>query len=79
MAETRWRRSRERGKTYSTADAAEACLIETGGGISENALHTAENAVLALARLVDVLHEQGKLSTDDVQKVLELYTYEVVE
>lgn len=80
MTETLWKNSWRPGKTHlSTAVAAEHSLIEEDGGQVENAGNTARNAVSALGRLIEILHEKGLLTTDEVQNVLDLYAYEVAE
>ena len=77
----RWRNrySYSDSRKLSTADAGEMSLTSTADGAVERANATAENAVLALARLVEVLEAQGLLTTEEVQQVLDLHNYEKVE
>ena len=77
MAKTMWVHWHS-GHPMTTADAAERSLIERDDGQVENAGWTARNAALALGRLVETLHEKGLLTTDEVQRVLDLYEYEAV-
>jgi hypothetical protein len=62
-----------------TADAGEQALISTDDGVIERATATAENVAAALARLVETLENKGLLTSDEVQRVLNLYGYDKVE
>lgn len=80
MAKTRWKPLWSTSDcTYTTADAGEFALTDRDGGIAESALSMAENTAGAVSRLVEMLHEKGILTTDEVYQVLELYGYEPVE
>ena len=63
----------------STATAAERELAAQEGGIAEQGRNTAENAVAALGRLVEVLEDKGLLTTGEVVAILELYGYVEVD
>lgn len=79
MVKTVWKSPWYPGRrAVQTSEAAET-LIDNDGGQVESAKYTAENAVNALGRLVETLHEKGLLTTDEVQQVLDLYGYEVAE
>lgn len=65
-------------RAISTSEMA-TMLIDTDGG-QEMRAWTAENAVNALGRLIETLHEKGLLTTDQVLQVLnQQYRYEVEE
>jgi hypothetical protein len=73
MWKERWYAGRP---ALSTAAAGAAALADNEGGVAERALGTAENTAAAISRLVEVLHEQGKLTDREVQHILDLHGYE---
>jgi hypothetical protein len=77
---TLWQNTYASGRApHGTAATGERVIVSTDGGVTERALTTAENTASALCRLIETLHDKGVLTTDDVQRVLELYGYEPVE
>ena len=76
---TMWRKQWGDGRVLSTATAAERELAAQEGGIAEQGRNTAENAVAALGRLVEVLEDKGLLTTGEVVAILELYGYVEVD
>ena len=73
---TKWKRPWMAEGHLSTAEAGARELISDSEGAVECARRTAENTAEALARLVEVLHERGKLTDAEVQHILDLYGYE---
>jgi hypothetical protein len=55
-----------RGQEVDIATAVEMSLSESEGGAVENAAATADNVARAFGRLVQILHERGHLSDDNV-------------
>jgi hypothetical protein len=77
---TLWQNTYASGRApQGTAATGERVIVATDGGVTERALTTAENTASALCHLIETLHDKGVLTTDDVQRVLELYGYEPVE
>jgi hypothetical protein len=66
-------------REFSTAGAGERELGDAEGGQVERALRVSDNAICALARLVEVLHDKGLLTDDEVVRVLDLHGYDKVE
>ena len=73
---TKWKLPWGRQGALSTANAGARELISDSDGAVESARRTAENTAEALARLVEVLHERGKLTDAEVQHILDLHGYE---
>ena len=73
---TKWKLPWGATWALSTANAGARELISDSDGAVESARSTAENAAEALARLVEVLHERGKLTDAEVQHILDLHGYE---
>ena len=76
---TKWKQKWGSDRHRSTAEVGERELGDAEGGQVERALGIADNAVRALARLVEVLHERGLLTDDEVVRVLDLHGYDKVE
>lgn len=60
---------------FNPADRARELISDSDGAV-ESARRTAENTAEALARLVEGLHEKGKLTDTEVQHILDLHGYE---
>jgi len=76
---TKWQEKWGSWRILGTASAGERVLGDAEGGQVERALRIADNAVCALARLVEVLHDKDLLTEDEVVRVLDLHGYKKVE
>jgi len=76
---TKWKQQWGADRHLSTAAAGARELGDAEGGQVERALRIADNAVCALARLVEVMHDKGLLTDDEVVRVLDLHGYDKVE
>lgn len=76
---TKWEQNWYATGPFRTAAAGERVLGNAEGGVAERGERMADNAICALSRLVQLLHDKGVLTDSEVQHVLDMHGYEKVE